>query len=289
MPAEDYSIDFIGLGAGKCGSTWLYNNLVKHPQICSANLKELNYFSDLYDEHPPSWYMSQFAGCSPGSLKGEFSVTYLPHPLAAQRIKECCPNAKLIAIVRDPVKRTFSNFLHSQRKGDLAREPDFAEYIEDEQHLRTSRYADLLEPYYELFPKEQVLVIVLEHFLADIRAGYRRTFEFLGVDQPDFFTPDFHDRSNVARSYRFMKIENILVQTYRWLSRRGYTRLVKSITDSGMANVVRKMNQSGEPPAQIDDACRTRLAETFRPSNEKLAAMLGEDLSCWSYEADAPR
>ena len=60
MTNADMDIGFVGIGSGKCGSTWLYRNLVAHPQICDCNLKELNYFSDLYDKGP-GWYAKQFA------------------------------------------------------------------------------------------------------------------------------------------------------------------------------------------------------------------------------------
>jgi len=278
---EAFKVDFIGIGSGKCGSTWLHENLAKHPQICDSNLKELNYFSDLYDEHPPSWYQSQYASCDCKLLKGEFSVTYLSHPLAAERIKKHFPDAKLLAIIRDPVQRTFSNYLHSQRKGDIQSDLPFDSYIQDENNLAPARYSEHFRSWYGLFPAEQIHVIVLEDFLRDQLAGYRSIYRFIGVEDTDFVPPNYDQRSNEARSYRFLQIENMLVRTYRWLSRRGYTRLVKKILDSGVGTVIRKLNSSKQPPLKIDETSRQRLEAYFRPYNRQLAEMLARDLSCW--------
>jgi hypothetical protein len=274
-------VDFIGIGSGKSGSTWLYDNIVKHPEICDRNLKELNYFSDLYDEHPITWYESQFKDCGPQLLKGEFSVTYITHPLAAARIQAHFPEVKLLAIVRDPVKRTFSNYLHSLRKGDIAKTLTFGKFIDDEENLKPARYVDALAEYYARFSREQILVLVLEDFLRDLPAGYREVFSFLGVADVHFLPPGYDARRNEARAYRFLWLENLLVRSYRWLSRNGYTRLVKRIVDSGIATVVRRLNASDTALPELDAASRRRLQEYYRPINRQLADLLGRDLSVW--------
>lgn len=281
MSKHDFRVDFVGIGSGKCGSTWFYENLVQHPQICDGNLKELNYFSDLYEEHRFSWYESQYAGCEKGMFKGEFSVTYLPHPLAAERIKRHFPDAKIMAIIRDPVKRTFSNYLHSLRKGKLPTSVSFSEYIEDELNLSPARYSDHLDAYYRVFPKDRIKVIVLEEFLQDIPAGFRETYSFLGVDDIDYLAPAVQDRRNEAKSYRFLFIENLLVQAYYFLSRRGYTRIVKRIKDSGVGDLIRRINGKDVAVPQIDQVSEIKLREYFGPCNQRLSQLLGKDLSCW--------
>jgi hypothetical protein len=281
MSKNRIKVDFIGIGSGKSGSTWLYDNIVKHPEICDRNLKELNYFSDLYDEHPVEWYESQFKSCGPHLLKGEFSVTYIMHPDAAARIQAHFPDVKLLAIVRDPVKRTFSNYLHSLRKGDIVKSLSFSEFIDDEENLKPARYADALAEYYARFPREQILVLVLEEFLRDPRAGYREVFSFLGVKDVRFLPPDHEARRNEARAYRYLWIENLLVRAYRWLSRKGYTRLVKRIVDSGVGNIVRRLNASDAALPELDATSQQRLREYYRPFNRRLADLLGRDLSAW--------
>jgi hypothetical protein len=277
-----FKIDFMGIGSGKCGSTWLHENLVKHPTLFDGNLKELNYFSDLYDEHPFSWYASQFDGCPEGQLKSEFSVTYLSHPLAAERVKRHFPDVKILAIVRDPVQRTFSNYLHSLRKGDVSPSVPFADYIRDESNLVPARYVDHLTSWYSTFPRENIKVLILEEFTKDLKGTYRDLFSFIGVD-PEFLPPGYEERSNEARAYKSLWIENTLVRSYRWLSRRGYTKLVKQILDSGVGEWVRSLNSgpAGAVP-RVDEASRGRLKEYYQPLNAQLGQLLEHDLSVWA-------
>lgn len=277
---SNFKIDFIGIGSGKCGSTWLHANLAKHPAVCDTNLKELNFFSDLYEEHPFGWYESQFSGCESGQIKGEFSVTYLSHPLAAERIKRHFPDVKLLAIVRNPVQRTFSNYLHSVRKGDLSERTPFAEYITHAPHLVPAKYVDHFRGWYATFPRERILVLVLEEFTRNPEAGYRRIFEFLGIDA-DFLPPGYKDRNNEARSYKSLWLENLLVQSYRFLSRRGFTKLVKRIVDSGIGEHVRRFNADDRSLPQLDPGSRDKLVEYYRPYNRELAALTGLNLSYW--------
>lgn len=276
-----FSIDFIGIGSGKCGSTWLYDNLVKHPQICNSNLKELNYFSDLYNTQSSSWYSSQFSSCENGQKKGEFSVTYFTYSESAERIYNDFPNVKLLAIVRNPVKRAFSNYLHSIRKGDIRADYAFSDYINDEWRLSPGKYVEHLERYFNLFDSEQIHVVITEKFAKNSLQGYRDIYQFIGVDDVDFVPPNYNKQRNVARSYRYLWLENILVRSYRWLSKKGYTKLVKRVTESKAVALIRNINQDKNPVPQIDDASKAKLQEYYRPYNKRLEQLLSLDLSVW--------
>ena len=95
--------------------------------------------------------------------------------------KENCPDAKIIAIVRDPIYRTFSDYLHAQRKGDISPTFPFAEYIKDEKKLEFGCYTQYLKQFFDNFPAEQIKVIVLEDFNENYEKGFREVFEFLGL------------------------------------------------------------------------------------------------------------
>ena len=276
-----FTVDFIGIGSGKCGSTWLYDNLVKHPEICDRNLKELNYFSALYDSHPISWYESQFAQCAAEQKKGEFSVTYISHPEVPARIHRHYPEVKLLAILRNPVKRAFSNYLHSIRKGDIPADLAFPDYIDNEKHLVPGHFAEHLARFYAVFDPQQIRVIITEEFVQNPLQGYQDLYRFIGVQDTAFVPPGHDKRRNVAKSYRFLWLENLLVRSYRGLSRRGHTKLVKRITESGVANRIRAINRDERPVPVIDQASQQRLSDYYRPHNLQLAELLGKDLSFW--------
>lgn len=281
-----FSLDFIGIGSGKCGSTWLYRNLVKHPAICNANLKELNYFSDLYETHPFDWYEGQFKGCAPGLARGEFSVTYLTHPEAPMRIRRHFPEVRLLAILRDPVKRAYSNYLHSIRKGDIPARLAFSEYVQNDRFLSPGRYAQHLKRYFDLFQPTQIRVILAEEFTADPLSGYRSLYAFLGVSNPDFVPPDYDRRHNEARSYRSLWLENLLVRSYRRLSRGGHTKFVKWMTESGIPELLRRLNSDGRPVSSVDDSSGLWLRDYYRAANEDLESLLKRKLPASWYASD---
>ena len=276
-----FKLDFIGVGSGKCGSTWFYENIVKHPDFYSDNPKEINYFSDLYTQHDFDWYRSQFKGAKENQLKGEFSVTYMYHPEAARRIYKHFPQVKIIAIVRDPIKRTYSDYLHAIRKGDIPASQPFSEYIKDEKKLKFGHYETYLKQFFDIFPKEQIKIIVLEEFSRDYAKGFREIYEFLGVKNPDFIPPGVEEKRNEARSYRFLLLENIMVRTYRFLAKSGYTRLTELIKRTGIPELMRRLNMSSKPLPAMDTFSKQKLSEYF--SNEKrfVSALTGSKLSAW--------
>jgi hypothetical protein len=110
---------FIIAGAQKAGTTYLYQELCAHPHVLPALTKEIHYFDSNY-QRGLDWYLGYFPRASKlamGRISGEASPDYLLHPLAAERIAHDLPDTKVIILLRDPVKRAFSQFLHERRLG----------------------------------------------------------------------------------------------------------------------------------------------------------------------------
>lgn len=216
--------NFIILGAAKAGTTALYHYLKQHPQIYVTPLKETNYFAlagEKLDFRGPgdadyvnslsitdeAAYRAQFDGVTDEIAVGEASPLYLYHPHAAARIREAVPDARLVAILRNPIDRAYSAFLHLVRDG---REPerDFARVLQLEPeriaanwehiwHLAAmGRYEEQLRRYYDLFPREQIKVYLYRDLRTDQTGVLRDLFAFLGAD-PDF-RPDCTQRYNEA-------------------------------------------------------------------------------------------
>ena len=120
----------------------------------------------------------------------------------------------------------------------------------------------------------------MEELTKNMESAYAEIFGFLGVD-PTFLPPGYRERRNEARVFKSLWIENTLVRSYRWLSRRGYTKFVKQVKDSGVGEIVRKLNGSEGDLPKVDDASRVRLAEYYEPLNASLSGLLERDLSCW--------
>ncbi|MEP1871782.1 MAG: sulfotransferase domain-containing protein [Paraglaciecola sp.] len=281
MSKEEFCVDFIGIGSGKCGSTWVYENIVQHPEVFSGNPKEIHYFSDLYESQNFEWYRSLFSGAE-DKLKGEFSISYMYHPDAAQRIYERFPDAKIIAMVRDPVERTYSDFQHFIRKGDVPKDYPFAEFIKDTDKLKFGYYTAYLEPFYQLFPKENILVLVLEEMQHDLAGCYREIFEFIGVEDSSFLPEGVENKRNQGMNYRFLKLESILVRSYRFMARRGLTGFAERLKRSGVAQFIRRLNAKSAPLPDMDNDSRQKLNQFFAEEQNKLVEMLGRENQIWT-------
>src|SRR5690606_20854753 len=115
--------DFIILGAQKAGTTTIYDNLVKHPDVKPCDIKEVHFFDRNWLK-AANWYRAHFplrtgkeADGNPGKwITGDGSPYYLFHPQVPARVKQICPSSRLIVILREPVERAYSHYQHEKRK-----------------------------------------------------------------------------------------------------------------------------------------------------------------------------
>lgn len=203
--------DFLVIGAKRGGSTSLYRNLVRTPGVLplfprAADLKGTYYF-DVEHARGERWYRSHFpAGRRPEERVGEASPYYLSHPHAAGRAAQLVPDARIVAVLREPVARAHSHYQERVRQG-IETLPTFAAAVEAEParlagevermledptyvswnhlnfgYLAQSDYATGLRRWLQAFPPEQVLVLRSEDLYADDAAVLARVRTFLGLD-----------------------------------------------------------------------------------------------------------
>lgn len=219
---------FVIVGTQKGGTTILYSLLVEHPQILASARKEVQYFS-LNFEKGAKWYGAQFP--SKGAVQqlasrlgkpvitGEASPYYMFHPHATRRLAETLPNAKIIMILRDPVKRAVSHYHHNRARN--AEPLPFADAIEQEasrigpeldrmlkdEHYQSDayrnfsyfargNYAPQLKRVFDHFSRDQVLVLKSEELKSDTIKVYNQVCGFLGVDP---FKPPLQVRANEGK------------------------------------------------------------------------------------------
>jgi hypothetical protein len=235
--------DYLIIGAQRSGTTSLYKYLAQHPGVGAAFLgKGAHFFDtnysgdlDLYRAHFPTgaykWYVKRRRGLE--LVTGEGSPYYLAHPHAPYRIAHMLPRAKLIALLRDPVERAFSHYQHELARGfeqlsfeeAIDREPDrLAGEVEKmradpsynsfsyQHHTYVTRglYAEQLQVWYSLFPKEQILVLRSEDLFADPDRTYRQVLEFLEVPPASLatyetFNPRHYGEMNEATRRRLVE------------------------------------------------------------------------------------
>jgi hypothetical protein len=192
--------DFIIAGAPRSGTTWLYELLDRHPDVYMAQpvKPEPKFFlvDHVYDKGLTFYADTWFAAAGDARVAGEKSTDYLESAAAAERIARDLPRVKLVFILREPAQRAYSNYLWSRMNGletadfatalrlEEAREKDLPErlrFARPFSYFSRGLYADLLVPYLQRFPREQMLILRFEDIAARAPDLAGRLHRFLGV------------------------------------------------------------------------------------------------------------
>ena len=217
---ERQSPDFIIIGAQRAGTTSLYRYLTDHPEIGSAWRKEVHYF-DRYFDRGRDWYLAHFPRRGKFAVVGEASPFYLFDPRVPGRVGETLERVRFIVMLRNPVDRAYSDYLMKVRRGREALSFEDAIAREDERlaqgddpaghvwrrfsYTRRGLYADQLERWFELFPRERFEVIRSEDFYEAPGDVLRGVQGFLGVEphRPEALEPyhraEYSDMDPVTR------------------------------------------------------------------------------------------
>jgi hypothetical protein len=319
--------DFFIVGHAKCGTTALYEMLKRHPQVFMPEYKagagkEPWYFArdnpnpqtdgvrDISytgrTEQSLEEYLSLFDGAQSAQRIGEASSSYLWSRCAAERIAAARPDARIIAIIREP-----SSFLRSlhlqllQNQHETVR--DFRSAVELDADRRENRnipecsywpqaliysdrvrYVEQLRRYDAVFAPEQILVLIYDDFRNDNEATVRRVLRFLDVDDSHPIAPVKANPTISMRSARVNEMKNSL--------RSGANPLLYATREVGKALTTERLRKAvfyplqrraiwGQPPPP-DDEFMLELRRRFQPEVVALSEYLDRDLvSLWGYDA----
>jgi hypothetical protein len=300
--------DFFIVGAPRCGTTFMYEYLSRHPQIYTSPRKEPQYFATDLDSgnyldsvsfmRDRDEYLDLFKEARPDQLTGEASTWYLYSKEAARNIHAANPNARIIIMLRDPVEMLYS--LHGRRvyggSEDLAKFDDALAAEEERKNGKripararnikalfyrdVGRYSEQVARYLDLFGEPQVHIIIFEEFRADPATAYRRTLEFLGVDptfQPEFRVVNEGVARRSPRLQRFLLAPR-LVRLARLVFPRRVRPLVGRAWDALSTRDTRR--------APLDPAIAGQLRQELLPDIVRLGQLIGRDLTpIWGASA----
>jgi len=306
--------NFFVVGAPKAGTTTLYRYLAGHPAVFVAPIKEPNHFcSDLHphaassilndrlpldiaayladEERRPvqaAWiesredYLRLFGPATNFAMRGECSTSYLYSATAAAGIAAFDPQARVIALLRDPATRAYSHYQMDRRIGITTR--TFREEIEREfqdtracwstsrLYLGLGRYAEQLGRYYQVFPGDRILVLYSDELLAAPETVLAGIATFLDLEP---FPPlSAAEHANPAALPRFRRLNRILHQT-------RIKRHLRAVLPGGLKSAIRSWYFRGHPEAGPTLEDRARVIEILRPDIDRLSEMLARDLSAW--------
>jgi hypothetical protein len=318
-PGETTLPNFFLVGAPKAGTTSLYHYLDQHPEIYMSPLKEISYFSsEVRSESFASslrgpaeqgiksmrryldsgakekrfggivseWedYCSLFARAEKQRAIGEASVCYLWSSSAAQNIAAHIPHAKILIVLRNPVERAFSQYLHNLSDGVV--QYGFREHLDAalfHRHegkfsvlhpfLELGLYADQVLRYQQNFPKAQIGLWLYEEtrtpkFLNDV-------MKFLGVDSA--FTPDTAKRYLEQEIPKFPGLRSTLRNSALW---RGLREAIPAPVRTTLHDLAYKKKGA----VKLQSTERALLLEYYRQDILKLQTILQRDLSTWLVE-----
>ncbi|HEX5223853.1 MAG TPA: sulfotransferase [Solirubrobacteraceae bacterium] len=306
--------DFFLVGQPKSGTTALYEMLREHPDIYMPPGKEPWYLAEeLLDRTPPrpegtastlAEYAALFAGAEPGQRVGEASALYLWSPTAAARIAEVAPDARIVAILREPVGLLRSLHLqfietYVETETDLRRalelEPARREGREVPRHTYWPRtllysehvaYVTQLRRYEELFGPERMLVLIYDDFRADNERTVRRVLRFLDVDDAVRIAPRYANPSVEVRSGRLHALLHAVSVGHGPLSRAAKTS-IKAVTPARLRRGALRAAKDRvvyAPPGGTDEQLARDLRARYHHEVVALGEHLGRDLlSLWGY------
>jgi len=294
--------DFFIIGAMKAGSTSLWHQLRRHPEIFLCTPKEPQYFSRGKGWcKGASWYQSLFDSADPRQHKvcGEASTCYTRYPHFGDvpgRIKSANPRARFVYILRDPVDRVYSHYLHASQRSAMAREPikSFRDaWRSDPEYLNASRYILQIEHYLRHFDRDRLFLCTIDDLKRNPESVVAAVAQFLGLEARPLGDPPQQEVANKSLSDRFAdRVARSAVRGLRlnWVVSALATavprRLRRRVRDSIQSTVARRqgkealerLRQQVSPFAPED---RVELLEHLGESIEQLQAWWGRDLTAW--------
>lgn len=275
-------VDFLVIGAMKCATSSLAVQLNRQPGIFVTDPKEPCFFSDdpVY-ARGAEWYAGLFAAAAEGDLKGEASTHYtkLPtYPLTVARIQEHAPDAKLVYVMRHPIDRLVSHYIHAWTMNEVRAPID--EAVDGDLGLvEYGCYAMQLRPFFEAFGHERVLPVFYDRLTSSPELELQRVCAFLGYRGAPRWQAD-EGRQNVsAERMRSNPLRDALVYA------PGISQLRKMLPQ-GLRDRVKRLWQMRKRP-ELSPAKRGELEIVFDRDLAELGQLLGVTLNCRNFKEQA--
>lgn len=272
--------DFLIIGAMKCATSSLHEQLALQSGIFMSEPKELYFFSDdeVY-EKGIDWYLSFFQDAQPTDLCGESTTHYtkLPtYPHTIERIKQHLPDAKFIYVMRHPIDRLISHYIHEWSLNvisvdinqAISKHPELIEY---------SRYTQQLKPYFDTFGQEKVLPIFFERLLSHPQAELERVCQFIGYERTPHWDETFAAKNASNERWRKTPLRQFIVSNPILETARRIL-IPKTVREK-----IRKSWTMQKRPTLTPESYR-ELETQFNEDLGTLGQWLGVSLSCENFK-----
>jgi Sulfotransferase domain len=284
--------NFLLIGANKAGTTSVYRYLAQHPEVYVSPMKEPNYFAphirrrDTWRHLPGTLeeYEALFDGVGREHAIGEASTAYLPDDEAPALVREALPEVRLVAILRNPLERAFSDYGMHRSWGD--EELTFADAVASEldgsvpglswgrRYVEFGFYGRHLCRWLALFEREQLGIYLYDDLARDPEALLSGVAEFLGVSTS--FSPETVERHNITRHPpRIRAVE----QVAQWRPAKAAVKHV--VPNRALTRLKEFVRRKNSVPPVFPPEIRQRLIELYRDDVAVVERIVDRDLSPW--------
>jgi hypothetical protein len=286
---------FFIVGAPKAGTTALHSFLDHHPQVVMSEDKEPNYFSWQEIESQALYYKKQniktekeylalFQEKSGAVISGEASVSYLFYPSVAQRIKNFCPEAKIIISLREPVARALSHYQMDYSLGlvkfklediwkNEAGHPVTGLY--HQQYFQISDYLPQVKQYLNVFPRQQIHFFLHEDLIAEREKAIHKICDFLGIEVN-------HKQSELEQRNVTLSGKNKIVSSL--YANQRFRQILSSLFNEKQKSKVRSLFFSKAKLPALSPEFRNQLHLKYANSLQELSGITGLNLDNWKTD-----
>ena len=304
-------VDFIGIGAARCGTSWISNCLEEHPDIHIPSVKEIHYFDDDNQLKKGLNYYLDFFKNNPGKkCQGEFTPRYMLYRSSLEEIARIFPEIKILISLRNPVDRAYSQYIYFRFNKKKEYERNFEKALTGyfmEDYLDKSRYANQISTVYKIFNKNNVHITFYSDIQNDPQKAIQDIYSFLGVDnqfKPGMLRSIINKSSNypvyipkvwaslvqAVEDSEGRKINGKIIrnqyfhnEVLKYIFSSKNTRNIVKLGNKFIDNFYKKTAQ-GDNELFIDDEVKKRIyLEHFKDDINELERILEKDLSNWKY------
>jgi hypothetical protein len=261
--------DFLIIGAMKCGTSTLAAQLGAQDGLFMTTPKEPNFFSDdAVHARGLAWYESLFAEAPPDAVKGEASTHYtkLPtHPRTVARMRAVLHAPRLVYMVRDPIDRAVSHYIHGWTEGQMGDDP-VAAFEDHPELVDYGLYARQLAPFIDAYGLDAICVTSLERLKVDPQGELARVCGHVAPGLSPVWREDLGAQNVSAERFRKLPLHGLLV------TNPVATALRRALVPKALRERVRQARSMRARPVLPDDL-RARLSEAFAPDQAELARL----------------
>lgn len=272
--------DFILIGAMKCGTTTLHEQLAAQDGFFMSTPKEPNFFSDdNVFANGIAWYRDLFRLAPAGTLAGESSTHYtkLPtHPNTLARLRPVLPHARFVYVMRHPVDRLISHYIHEWTQG-VIRQPISEALDEHPELIDYGRYAYQLRPWIDAFGRDRILPVFFERMTAAPEAELSRIAAFLGARAAVTWREEQAATNVSAERIRKFPLYDLLVDN------PVATRLRRALVPRSLRDRIKANRQMRERPT-LSAAADARVRAVFDQDLGQLSTLIEADLACATFK-----